>query len=142
MINTIERTRIKYFMSNDVAFKTFFRKNPKMLKKVISMSLRIKESEIKDIIYLNNELARNTPEEKLGIVDLLVEINNKKKINIEIQNAEKHNFTERAEFYLSRIYVEDLQRGEDYSEVREVCGIFFLNYDDKKLNFKSKLKNM
>ena len=34
-------------MSNDVSFKTFFRNNPKMLKKVISMSLRIKEREIK-----------------------------------------------------------------------------------------------
>jgi len=90
MINTLERTRIKYFMSNDVAFKTFFRNNPKMLKKVISMSLRIKESEINSIIYLNNELSKDSPEDKLGIVDLLVEINNKKKINIEIQNVEKY----------------------------------------------------
>jgi len=77
-------------MSNDVAFKTFFRNNPKMLKKVISMSLRIKESEINSIIYLNNELSKDSPEDKLGIVDLLVEINNKKKINIEIQNVEKY----------------------------------------------------
>ena len=142
MLNTLEKTRIKYFMSNDVAFKTFFRKNPNMLKKVISMSLRIKESEINSITYLNNELSRNTPEEKLGIVDLLVEINNKKKINIEIQNAEKHNFPERAEFYLSRIYVEDLQRGEDYSLVKEVCGIFFLNYDDENYpNFFSVIQS-
>ena len=129
-------------MSNDVAFKTFFRKNPNMLKKVISMSLRIKESDINNITYLNNELSKDSPEDKLGIVDLLVEINNKKKINIEIQNVEKHNFPERAEFYLSKIYVEDLKRGEDYSLVKEVCGIFFLNYDDKNYpNFFSVIQN-
>ena len=142
MITELERTRIKYFMSNDVAFKTFFRNNPKMLKKVISMSLRIKESEINSIIYLNNELSKDSPEDKLGIVDLLVEINNKKKINIEIQNVEKHNFKERAEFYLSKIYVEDLKRGEDYSNVKEVYGIFFLNYDDKNYpNFFSVIQS-
>ena len=60
MITELERTRIKYFMSNDVAFKTFFRNNPKMLKKVISMSRRIKESEINSIIYLNNELLKDS----------------------------------------------------------------------------------
>ena len=65
IISELEKTRIKYFMSNDVAFKTFFRKNPKMLKKVISMSLRIKESEIKDITYLNNELSKDNSEDKL-----------------------------------------------------------------------------
>ena len=142
IISELEKTRIKYFMSNDVAFKAFFRKNPKMLKKVISMSLRIKESEIKDITYLNNELSKDNSEDKLGIVDLLVEINNKKKINIEIQNVEKHNFPERAEFYLSKIYVEDLKRGEDYFKIKEVCGIFFLNYDDQNYpNFFSVIQN-
>jgi len=142
MNNILEKTRIKYFMSNDIAFKTFFRRNPNMLKKVISMSLRIKESEIKNIILLNNELVKDIPEDKLGIVDLLIEINNKKKINIEIQNVEKHNFVERAEFYLSKIFVEDLEKGQDYREVKEVCGIFFLNYDDKNYpNFFSVIQN-
>jgi len=142
MNNILEKTRIKYFMSNDIAFKTFFRRNPNMLKKVISMSLRIKESEIKNIILLNNELVKDIPEDKLGIVDLLIEINNKKKINIEIQNVEKHNFVERVEFYLSKIFVEDLEKGQDYREVKEVCGIFFLNYDDKNYpNFFSVIQN-
>lgn len=123
-------------------FKTFFRKNPKMLKKIIGMSLGIEESEIKNITYLNNELIKDNPRDKLGIVDLLVEINNSKKINIEIQNVEKHNFSERVEFYLSRIYVEDLEKGSDYKEVKEVCGIYFLNYDDKNYpNFFSVIKN-
>ena len=47
MITELEKTKIKYFMSNDVAFKIFFRKNPKMLKEVISMSLRVDENEKK-----------------------------------------------------------------------------------------------
>ena len=140
--NKLQNVKIKYFMSNDVAFKTFFRKNHSMLKKVISMSIRIKVQEIKKLVLLNTELIKDTTNDKLGILDLLVEINDNKKINIEIQNVDKHNFVERGEFYLSKLFVENIEEGEDYANLKHVYGIYFLNYDDKNYqNFYSVFEN-
>jgi len=100
-----------------------------MLKKVMSMSLRIKKSEINDIIYLNNELLKDTPENKLGIIDLLVEINNKKKINIEIQNVEKYkNICRR--FKKRRIFIKS-KNEEELIEIAEKS--MTLNYAMEQL---------
>ena len=121
----LENVKIEYFLSNDVAFKTFFRKNTGMLKKVISMSTKIKESEIKKMTILNSELIKDTLDDKLGILDLLVEINDEKQINIEMQNVDKNNMPERLEYYLSKKYVENIQKGEDYAKLKHVYGIYF-----------------
>ncbi|MBQ7140997.1 MAG: Rpn family recombination-promoting nuclease/putative transposase [Bacilli bacterium] len=138
----LENVKIEYFLSNDVAFKTFFRKNTGMLKKVISMSTKIKESEIKKMTILNSELIKDTLDDKLGILDLLVEINDEKQINIEMQNVDKNNMPERLEYYLSKKYVENIQKGEDYAKLKHVYGIYFLNYDDKNYpNFYSIIEN-
>lgn len=127
----IENTKIEYFLSNDVAFKTFFRKNTSMLKKLISMSTKIKENEITKMTILNSELIKDTLDDKLGILDLLVEINGEKQINIEMQNVDKNNMPERIEYYLSKKYVENIQEGEDYAKLKQLYGIYFLNYNDK-----------
>ena len=81
------KTKIEYFLKNDIVFKIFFTKNEYMLKKLICMSLKMKESDIKKITILNPELIPDIKGEKVGVLDLLVEINNKEQINIEIQNS-------------------------------------------------------
>lgn len=140
--NEIQNTEIKYFLSNDVAFKTFFRKNSSMLKKVISMSTKIKECEIKKMTILNSELIKVTNDDKLGILDLLIEINDEKQINIEMQNVDKNNLPERLEYYLSKKFIENIEKGENYENLKHIYGIYFLNYNDKNYpNFYSIIQN-
>ena len=134
------KTKIEYFLKNDIVFKIFFTKNEYMLKKLICMSLKMKESDIKKITILNPELIPDIKGEKVGVLDLLVEINNKEQINIEIQNSNEHNFLERLEFYLSSRYVKNIKEGEDYEKLKKVYGIYLLNYNDENFeNFYAKI---
>ena len=134
------KSKINYFLKNDIVFKIFFTKNKYMLKKLISMSLKIRESDIKKITILNPDIISERKGEKVGVLDLLVEINNKEQINIEIQNTNKYNFPERLEFYLSSMYTKNIKDGEDYAKLKKVYGIYLLNYNDKNYpNFYAKI---
>ena len=53
-------------------------------------------------------LVRDTPEDKLGILDLELDINNNEKVDVEIQLIERANFAERLLFYFSRLYASEM----------------------------------
>ena len=117
LINTNE---IEHFLSNDLVFKIFFTKNKKLLKRLISMSIGIKEDKITKVKILNPILIGDVNSEKVGILDLLVEINNNQKINIEMQRIDKKNFAARIEYYMSKLYIKNLKRGESFSNLNEI----------------------
>lgn len=55
-----------------------------------------------------------------GILDIKVHLNSDRKINIEMQASYQADWSERSIFYLCRIYVEDLARGEAYRDL-DMC---------------------
>ncbi len=129
-----DKSKIKYFMSNDIVFKMLLMRNEYMLKKIICMSIGIDMEDIKSIEILNPEIMGDNENDKLNRLDILLELNNKEKINIEMQNSNEHNFAQRIEFYLSRVYINSLKKSENYSILNKIYGIYFINYNDENYN--------
>ena len=98
---------------NDIVFQSLFtQKNEKITKNFISALMEEKITKIK--INTQKELYREKPTDKLGILDLEVEINNKEKVDIEVQLIDRKNLIERMLFYFSKLYSNTIEKGEDY----------------------------
>ena len=95
---------------------------------------KILKKEIEKIdLSKNIVLRRKMPKEKLGILDVLVETNDKKKINIEMQVVEKANMIERILYYWARLYSGGIQEGEEYKKLEDTIVILIADYEIKQL---------
>ena len=110
---------------NDVVFQSLFnQKNEKITKAFIEDLL-----EEKIIINDTKELYREKPEDKLGILDLEAEINEEKKIDVEIQLIEKESFAERLLYYYAKLYGNEIKRGKTYDSYKKVVIIAILDFE-------------
>lgn len=80
-------------------------------------------------INTQKELYREKPNDKLGILDLEAEINNKEKVDIEIQLIDRKNLIERMLFYFSKLYVGTIEKGKDYLSAQRVVIIAIIDYE-------------
>ena len=123
---------------NDIVFQSLFnQKNEKITKNMISALLGQEIRKIK--INETKELFREYPEDKLGILDLEAEINEKEKIDIEIQLVDRKNLAERLLKYFSKIYSIQVEIGQDYKEAKRVVIIAIIDY---KYELTKELKQM
>ena len=92
----------KLIMKDDIMFKAFFSKkgNEKFLKDFLSIVLG-KEVKIKKVIH-DLRLEQLAREEKYGVLDLDIELENRKIINIEMQLQDRNNIEERSAFYTAK----------------------------------------
>ncbi|MEI6680953.1 MAG: Rpn family recombination-promoting nuclease/putative transposase [Spirochaetales bacterium] len=67
--------------------------------------------------------------EKLAILDILAEDETGRMINVEVQTTRKPAYFERALFYWARLFVRQLPKGEDYTTLRPVISLNFLEYE-------------
>lgn len=90
-------------------------------------------TKIRSIRLRNTFLKKIRRNQKQGILDVLVELNDFTKIDIEIQIRAGKYWDKRQLFYLSKLYVEDLRSGEDYSKLKRCVAISILdfNYSDR-----------
>lgn len=113
-----------YMLDNDYLFKAVF-KNPLYLKKLLLDFFNIKCDTIE---YLNNELIKYNKNDKVGIVDLLLNIDGEIVI-LELQNIDRYNFKERLLFYSSNIIANYcLRKNEDYNKLRNIKVYAIVNY--------------
>ncbi len=110
-------------LKNDVVFKELFSKkgNEIFLKDFLSDLL---ETDIKTI-----EIKKDTPlkNEKYGILDIKVTLNDDSIIDIEMQLTNYKNMEERALYYSAKLISEQLQSGQDYIDLKQVIIIAILN---------------
>ena len=112
----------------DYAMKELFQ-NKVVLRFFIGDVLGIPQDRI-CFIHLNNTFLRKRfQRQKLGILDLVVELNSSIKINIELQVKVFEGWEKRQLFYLSKLYVEELAAGESYDHLRKTIGISILNFN-------------
>ena len=90
-------------------------------------------------INTEKELYRERPEDKLGILDLEAEINNKEKVDIEIQLIDRKNLVERILYYFSKLYVSTIKKGQDYLSAQRVVIIAIIDYN---LDLTKEIKEM
>jgi predicted transposase/invertase (TIGR01784 family) len=70
--------------------------------------------------------------EKLAIVDILAQDETGRTANGEVQTTRKPAYFERALFYRARLFVRQLPNGQDYSTLKPVISLNFLEYEITK----------
>lgn len=124
-----------YILDNDRLFKKIF-SNELYLKQLLLEFFNVKCDTIK---YLNTELVKTNKYDKVGIVDLFLEINGEIVI-LELQNINRYNFEDRLLFYSSvAIHNHCLKEGDDYNKLKYVRVYAIINYSLFK-NVKSKVR--
>ncbi len=135
----MQKEKFKITLRNDYAFKRVLgdKKNKVALIDFLSCVLNIPTNEIKDVQFLDKELNKDTPIEKIGILDikirLILKLKNSISIGIEIQNVWEEDFEKRILFYWSKLYTANIFKGIDYTELNR-CVIISLIGDGFKLN--------
>ncbi len=126
---TKEKETRKLVMKDDIMFKAFFSRagNEKFLKSFLNAILG-EEIKIKKVIH-DARLEQIAREEKYGILDLDVELEDDKIINIEMQMKNNNNMEERTTFYAGKKISEQLEIGYNYKELKKVIIISILNYN-------------
>ena len=111
MNNTVQR---KLKMKDDIVFKAFFSKkeNSRFLKEFLE-SILGENLKIKRVIH-DSQLEQLAVEDKFGILDLEVELEDGKIINIELQRKDYKNIEKRTTFYAAKKVVEQLSPGDKF----------------------------
>lgn len=112
----------------DYCFKEWF-SNETVRKYFISDVLDIPVENIRSVKLANTFLRKRYREQKQGILDVLVELNDDTKINIEMQTTFMSYWDKRDLFYLAKMYTEDLKVGERYSKLKRCVGISILDFN-------------
>ena len=122
----------------DIVFQSLFNaKNKEITKSFVEALL---EEKI-DSMIINNEkeITRDKPIDKLGILDLELDINNKEKVDVEVQLLKNDEFIHRLLFYWSRIYSKQIHRGDEYTKARRVVIIAITDFE---IDITKELKRM
>jgi len=114
-------------LTNNYAFKKVF-KNKYILKGFLMALMDLKEYEIKDLEVIDPIEYGETKEEKEGILDIKVHMNNGKRINIEMQNRYQDDWSERTLFYNCRMFVEGYKHGIAYADMEPCIHVGILDF--------------
>lgn len=113
----------------DFVFKNIFgsEKNPEILISFLNATLKPK-NKITSVKIKGTDLAKQFIEDKYSRLDVKATTSNNEIINIEIQLKNEHNMIKRSMYYLSKMYEEQLEEGEDYSKLGRTVCINILNF--------------
>lgn len=89
----------------------------------------LNDDNIHIISILDGESNQDAENDKFNRVDLLVEDGEKRKIIIEIQNTRESDYLERLLFGTSKVIVENMSLGQDFSEVKKVISVSILYFN-------------
>lgn len=90
----------------------------------------------KKLIDKNVILRREFKEDKLGILDILAEVDGNKQVNIELQLLDKNNTIERMLYHWSRLYSRKIRKGGEYKELPKTIVILISNFRIKELGIE------
>ena len=115
----------------DVVFQSLFSKDNLEITKEFAEALL--EEKIESItINEDKTLLREHINDKLGILDLELDINNNKKVDVEIQLVSRKDFDKRLIWYFSKLYSKQAKKGEDYSRVKKVVLFAIIDFELEK----------
>ena len=115
-------------LKDDASFKYLFL-NETVRLHFISDVLGIPLEEIRSVRLANTFLWKRYFREKQGILDVLIELNNASKINIELQIRALAYWDKRSLFYLAKLFTEGLLRGEHYERLKRCICISILGFN-------------
>ncbi|QTA93699.1 Rpn family recombination-promoting nuclease/putative transposase [Desulfonema magnum] len=131
----------------DIVFKKLFTQDTEILTDLVNSVLDLPEDrqilsvEVKNPAILPEELTK-----KFIILDIRASDAQGNHYDIEMQVRKYDSYSKRILYYLSRMYSEQLQSGQDYEKLRPVIGIHFLDYTEfpdyeKTFHFRFELRD-
>ena len=127
----LDKEKVKKIMTpmNDFVFKKLFGTvgKEKLIKDFLEAILDIKIKEVE--LGLETILMADEIDEKAGILDVRVKLEDGTDIDVEIQNSVNSAIIKRSHFYASRMYGKQLKVGVDYGDLKKVIVIFITNFD-------------
>ena len=111
----------------DFCFKELMN-NPKVRKGFIAAALKIRPDDIKETYLLPTELGRHMEDDKLGILDVHVLMQDKTQIDMEMQVAFFVDWDKRVLFYLGKMFTDQLKKGDSYSKLKKCIHISILDF--------------
>lgn len=121
---------IPYPLTNDYMFHMVFQNAISVLKSLLSALLDIPIQDISDLKLLNPIISGEAIDDKQVVLDLSMELNNKKIIDIEMQVANKGDWINRSVFYVCRNITEhSLNKGDDYADLLSAVHIGILDFN-------------
>ncbi|MDE6063872.1 MAG: Rpn family recombination-promoting nuclease/putative transposase [Lachnospiraceae bacterium] len=102
--------------------------NTVVLRHFVSDVLGIEAEQIRSLRLANTFLWKRYKNQKLGILDILAEMNDDTKIDIELQVKMSRFWDKRQLFYLSKMYTSELRFGEDYDRLKRCVCISILDF--------------
>lgn len=94
----------------------------------LSAILKLDPAKIKETKILNTYLQKVHEDDKQGILDVRVSMNDDTEIDIEIQLSELKVWADRSLFYLAKMYTGQIKSGQLYNVFKKCVGISILNF--------------
>lgn len=116
---------------NDFLFKRLFgtEKNKDILIHFINSVLHLEgKATVQDVTYLQPDLNPEYAYKKQSMVDVLCRDQTGIQFIIEMQVAKFSGFEERAQFYAAKAYINQMNTGEKYQDLKEVIFIAITDY--------------
>lgn len=125
----MKRTEDNFIMlpTVDFCFKELM-KNPKVRQGFIAALLNRPPEDIEETLLLPTIMQGESETDKLGILDVRVLMKDKTQIDLEMQVAYFPYWDQRILFYLGRMYIEQLQKGEPYSKLKKCIHVSILDF--------------
>ena len=94
-------------------------RNPNTRRGFIAELLKLPPDQIGNTTILENELSKRSEEEKKGVLDVHVLLENGTQLDIEMQVVYMHYWDDRSLFYLCKMFSSQLHKGEDYDQLQK-----------------------
>ena len=111
----------------DFCFKELMQ-NPKVRKGFIAALLKVDPSEIKETTLLPTILPRDSIDDKLGIMDVRILLHDNTQMNMEMQVQYFEYWDERALFYLSKMFISQIHKGDSYDKLEKCIHVSILDF--------------
>lgn len=128
--------KLKYPLTNDFMFKAVLQRNQTALKGLLCALLHMRMEEVAEIKILNPIEIGGMIDEKTMMLDLKLELNDNRILDIEMQVLDEGNWPERSLAYLCRTF-DQLEKGGKYLDAKETIHIGILDFTPK--DFPKKL---
>ena len=111
----------------DFCFKELM-KNPKVRKGFVAAILGKEPETVRRTTVVETELRKESEDDKLGILDVLVELEDGVRMNMEMQVPYFEYWANRVLFYVSKIYTGQIQKGDDYDKLQKCIHVSILDF--------------
>ncbi len=112
----------------DFSFKYLFR-NEEVRRHFLSDVLEIPLEEIRSVRLADTYLWKRYRKQKQGILDVVMELNDDSKVNIELQIEMMSYWDRRSLFYWSKMFTEELLAGQKYWKLKRCICISILGFN-------------